>query len=357
MTETKNENEPEPTRYADVDGAQDDRLFVDSTQPESPPAADGKSDEGTTYVEGSNEGKPAELPTETSAEELEARQRKLLEPVEMTPPEPPVVTHAELPIEALGKPAEPFVEMPEGHETLPTVDWLRVEEARDPKYSWRTGGNGLFKATLRWSDYISKWPVEARPDFEAIRASIIAKRVWVGAEEHVSDAGAWIPVVSGSRAYRFGAEGWGDLMCAIWSSELNKDLSPTDFYHWRTAEPPEHWGNLSERSASNKGPQQFEEGHELKEPGEDAPLHGRERHHAGLVESSMDARETVAADEETTEARAELNAEEKAEPGEHIQDALEAEGDAVEGDDHPEGDEQTTSEETPKKKKKKKTLW
>ncbi|MFD2720175.1 hypothetical protein ACFST9_15735 [Hymenobacter monticola] len=91
------------------------------------------------------------------------------------------------------------------------------------------GGSYSFKEGMRWPDYIAGYASEWYPYLEAIRQSIIERGVWAGGDWHqYSDNGA--PVVAGGHFMVCSFRSWGDLMAAVWSSELNRDFSYIDFY-------------------------------------------------------------------------------------------------------------------------------
>jgi hypothetical protein len=90
------------------------------------------------------------------------------------------------------------------------------------------GGSYSFEKGMRWPDYVAGYAAEWQPYMEAIRHSIIKRAVWAGGDWHQYSANG-VPVVGGhfmSCTFR----SWGDLVAAVWSSELNRDFSYIDFY-------------------------------------------------------------------------------------------------------------------------------
>lgn len=91
------------------------------------------------------------------------------------------------------------------------------------------GGSHSFKEGMRWPDYVAGYDSEWHPYVEAIRQSIIERAVWAGGDWHQYSANG-APVVEGGHFMSCTFRSWGDLLAAVWSSELNRDFSYMDFY-------------------------------------------------------------------------------------------------------------------------------
>ena len=96
-------------------------------------------------------------------------------------------------------------------------------------YEENSKSEKLLKAHHRWKDYIEIWTPEAQPYLEAIRASVMAKRLRLTGEQHQNDEEG-VPLFSDGKVAAFSFRGWGDLMAAIWSEAENKDYGYMDFY-------------------------------------------------------------------------------------------------------------------------------
>jgi hypothetical protein len=91
------------------------------------------------------------------------------------------------------------------------------------------GGSYNFQEGMRWPDYLAGYAAEWHPYVEAIRQSILERQVWAGGDWHQYNA-AGAPVVAGGYFMTCSFRSWGDLLAAVWSSELNRDFSYLDFY-------------------------------------------------------------------------------------------------------------------------------
>ncbi|HEX8658312.1 MAG TPA: hypothetical protein VF690_12290 [Hymenobacter sp.] len=91
------------------------------------------------------------------------------------------------------------------------------------------GGRDDFREGMRWPHYLAGYAAEWHPYVEAIRQSIVADNVWAGGDWHQYSAhGA--PVVANGHFMTCTFRSWGNLLAAVWSSELNRDFSYLDFY-------------------------------------------------------------------------------------------------------------------------------
>ena len=92
------------------------------------------------------------------------------------------------------------------------------------------GGSNSFELGMRWSDYLTEYAPEWHPHLEAIRKSIVENEVWAGGEWH-QDSPTGVPVLSDGHFMICSFRAWGDLLAAVWSSELERDFSYMDFYY------------------------------------------------------------------------------------------------------------------------------
>jgi len=119
-----------------------------------------------------------------------------------------------------------------------TVTWGTDE---GPKGTNIGGLGGIFANGMRWNDYLEhEANVSANhPDhLEALRQSIITNRIWVDGRTHQHEDN-YVPTFSDGKWGSWSWRAWGDLMAAVWSTELDQDLSYLDFY-MGTPDPP--WG-------------------------------------------------------------------------------------------------------------------
>lgn len=122
---------------------------------------------------------------------------------------------------------------------MKVIRWISRRESE--KYKKSIGGlGGWFNAGYihedqkdqkgqRWKDFIEIWKEEVRPYFEAIRESVLEKRIKMTGEEHQYGLDG-IPLFEDNTVGCFSFRAWGDLMAAIWSEKENKDYTYMDFY-------------------------------------------------------------------------------------------------------------------------------
>lgn len=91
------------------------------------------------------------------------------------------------------------------------------------------GSSSSFKEGMRWPDYRAGYDAEWHPYIEAVRQSIIKNEIWAGGDWHQYSPNG-LPVVANSHFMRCSFRSWGNLMAAVWSSELNRNFSYMDFY-------------------------------------------------------------------------------------------------------------------------------
>ena len=106
------------------------------------------------------------------------------------------------------------------------VDWQQANALEEAGIG---GMGGWFAHGHRWHDYIDQYDIEQRPYVEALRQSIIEKKIKHGGDWHQNDLeGA--PVFEDGKSVTYSYRAWGDLLAAIWSTEENKDYQYMDFY-------------------------------------------------------------------------------------------------------------------------------
>jgi len=91
------------------------------------------------------------------------------------------------------------------------------------------GMGGFFKEGMRWQDYIATVKDERKVYAEAMREYIIANNSKGGGDWHQSEDDG-VPLFSDGGVATFSYRAWGDIMAAIWSSELHRDFHYMSFY-------------------------------------------------------------------------------------------------------------------------------
>ena len=88
---------------------------------------------------------------------------------------------------------------------------------------------GFFKKGLRWKDYVERFDDSVVPYLEALKEEILDKELKYTGEDHqYGEYGT--PVFEDGRVFLASMRAWGDLMAAVWSEELDTDMSYMDFY-------------------------------------------------------------------------------------------------------------------------------
>ncbi len=88
---------------------------------------------------------------------------------------------------------------------------------------------GFFSEGMRWTDYISEFDEKYHPYLEAVRESVIENRKLTTGECHQDDEEG-VPMFDDGTIVALSWRAFGDLMAAIWSTELDMDLEYMDFY-------------------------------------------------------------------------------------------------------------------------------
>jgi hypothetical protein len=91
----------------------------------------------------------------------------------------------------------------------------------------------------RWPEYLTQYSIEWHPHLEAIRRAIVERKVWAGGDWHQYSAHG-IPVVDGGHFMSCTWRDWGELLAAIWNSELVECYTYMDLYIENRL-PPQPW--------------------------------------------------------------------------------------------------------------------
>lgn len=109
--------------------------------------------------------------------------------------------------------------------------WIGYAEANEKEDS--VGGMGGFfnfsQKGQRWKDYLARQKPDDHSRIEAIRKSVLRKRLRLTGDEH-QHSPSGVPLFNDDTVGTFSMRGWGDLMAAIWSEEEDKDYSYIMFY-------------------------------------------------------------------------------------------------------------------------------
>jgi len=110
------------------------------------------------------------------------------------------------------------------------VDWISYGDALE-KDAVIGGMGGWFGRDRRhqWEDYVDDIDPKFLPYYEALRSSVVEKRVRRGGDWH-QDSPEGVPLFSDGTVAIFTFRGWGDLMAAVWTEEDNRRYNYMDFY-------------------------------------------------------------------------------------------------------------------------------
>jgi hypothetical protein len=124
-----------------------------------------------------------------------------------------------------------------------TVTWQSYDSTADlPGFNLSDLGAGN-QIAPNWAAYLVDYAVEWHPHLDAIRQSIIENKVWAGGDWHQYSAHG-VPVLSDGHFLGCSYRGWGGLLAAIWTSELEKHFTYMDFYmDGRLPERPAAWAS------------------------------------------------------------------------------------------------------------------
>jgi len=91
-----------------------------------------------------------------------------------------------------------------------------------------------------WPAYVRQYPAEWHPHLEAVRQSIIKQGIWAGGDWH-QESPHGMPVVSSGHYWSSTWRDWGELLAAVWNTELSEKFTSMDFYisgHRLPSKPP-----------------------------------------------------------------------------------------------------------------------
>ena len=108
---------------------------------------------------------------------------------------------------------------------MEVVDWSGGPTGKE-SIGWL---GGFFAHGMRWPDYLETMGLhgDALERVEAIRRAVIRDDVRRGGDWHQTEG---MPVFDDGTHAMFSMRAWGDLLAAIWSTELDTDLSYMSFY-------------------------------------------------------------------------------------------------------------------------------
>jgi len=114
---------------------------------------------------------------------------------------------------------------------IKVIEWISEKDCADKDVS--IGGLGGWfnfnEKGKRWKDYLDATKKELHPYCEAIRKSVIEKKLRTTGDQH-QHSGSGVPLFNDDTIGSFSYRAWGDLMAAIWSEEEDKDYNYMDFY-------------------------------------------------------------------------------------------------------------------------------
>ncbi len=135
------------------------------------------------------------------------------------------------------------------------VDWISAVQADAMPASFGAMSCGWFgfsdHAELHrhtWADYLDhvcEEDADARERAEALRSSIVERRIWRTGNWHLHNAHG-VPMFSDATVASFTHRSWGDLLAAVWSSQLGQAYNYLDFYFGR---PPTRPADFKERAS------------------------------------------------------------------------------------------------------------
>lgn len=135
------------------------------------------------------------------------------------------------------------------------IDWISPALARATEESFG-GLGGWFgfdgqgrDVTHTWADYLDKLCADSaqlRAYAEALRASIVECRIWQPGDWHQGDEHG-VPLFEDGTIASFSLRGWGDLLAAVWSTQLARPYCYMDFYYSVTPRRPADFEALASR--------------------------------------------------------------------------------------------------------------
>ena len=111
---------------------------------------------------------------------------------------------------------------------MEVIGWIDSDETEDFDESYG-GLGGWFENGMRWKDYAEAHTEEGLEYAEALRESIIKRKLKITGSTHQKGYEC-VPVFSDGTIAAFSFRAWGDLLAAVWSDEEDKDYCYMDFY-------------------------------------------------------------------------------------------------------------------------------
>lgn len=125
------------------------------------------------------------------------------------------------------------------------VEWISPSRAESLPESFGgmggwfgAGKGGTWDAKHTWADYLERWKPEAHPYAEALRHSIVERRIWECGDWH-QDSDRGVPMFEDGTHASFSFRAWGDLLAAVWTEQLGRQYCYMDFYYMDTPSKPE----------------------------------------------------------------------------------------------------------------------
>lgn len=82
------------------------------------------------------------------------------------------------------------------------------------------GLGGWVDPGVTWPAFLEALEPERRPYYEALRAEIVARKLWHSGDWHQDDHADGVPVFEDETIATLSFRAWGDLMAAIWNTEI-----------------------------------------------------------------------------------------------------------------------------------------
>lgn len=109
------------------------------------------------------------------------------------------------------------------------IGWVSYDSVPSEGPERIGGWGGFVEHGDRWKDFIEAFDEEGAPYYEALRSTILRRRLKQGGDWHQNDAHG-VPVFNDGTVGMFTFRAWGDLMAAVWAEHDNRDYSYMDFY-------------------------------------------------------------------------------------------------------------------------------
>ncbi len=106
--------------------------------------------------------------------------------------------------------------------------WISYSGGSDHEVSIG-GWGGWFEDGMRWADFLDEFEDDAHPYFEAMRKSVLAKKIREGGFWHQSSDAKGMPLFEDDTVGSFTLRAWGDVMAAIWAEADDQDYNYVSF--------------------------------------------------------------------------------------------------------------------------------